>query len=71
MANDRIIIKCRHCGETLTLAKYYPTLGSGVHMPYTVTAWMDEHMRCSPHFGETDLNGDRCFDLFTESEGKA
>ena len=24
MANDRLIIECRHCGETWVLGKYYP-----------------------------------------------
>lgn len=68
MANDRIYLKCRGCGATRSLAKYYPTLGYGVWWPDEVAQWIDKHMRCSPHFGEKDLNGDRCFDLFTESD---
>ena len=70
MANDRIRIKCRKCGEEMTFAKYYPTLGHGIwssHIPY-LEEFVSKHMECSPYFGGDSLNGDRCFDLFTESE---
>jgi hypothetical protein len=68
MANDRIYFKCRHCGETKLLAKYYPTLGHGVWFPEEMCKWVEHHMECSPYFGGQDLQGDRCFDLFAESD---
>lgn len=49
------------------MAKYYPTLGHGVWFPERLCDFIDKHMECSPHFGSMDLNGDRCFDLFTDS----
>ena len=70
MANDRIFFKCRHCSETKMLAKYYPTLGNGVWFPEEVCNWIEKHMKCSPAFGGMDLGGDRCFDLFTESDDR-
>lgn len=69
MANDRIYMKCRNCGKEKMLAKYYPTMGHGIAFPAEVICWIEEHIMCSPHFGENDLHGDRCFDLFTESGG--
>ena len=68
MANDRIHIRCRNCGRVRTLAKYYPTIGSGVWEPQVLADWIDQHIQCSPNFGREDLNGDRCFDLMVESE---
>lgn len=68
MANDRILFKCRGCGETVTLAKYYPTLGHGIWFPETISAYVEKHIECSLNFGKDDLGGDRCFDLFTESD---
>lgn len=68
MANDRLFFKCRHCGETKMLAKYYPTLGHGIWFPAKVSEWVETHMECSPAFGQMDLAGDRCFDLFAESD---
>ncbi len=50
------------------LAKYYPTLGHGIWDHEKLDAWVEKHMECSPHFGKVDLQGDRCFDLFTESD---
>jgi hypothetical protein len=70
MANDLIFFKCRGCGETKILAKYYPLLGHGVWFPDSVSDWVEKHMRCSPNFGKMDLGGDRCFDLFTESDNR-
>lgn len=67
MANDRIYMKCRGCGETKMLAKYYPS-NYGVWWPEEVCKWIEDHMKHSPNFGEMDLKGDRCFDLFTESD---
>jgi hypothetical protein len=52
------------------LAKYYPTLGHGVWNPQKVCEWVEKHMRCSPNFGKMNLGGDRCFDLFAESDDR-
>jgi len=68
MANDHIFIQCRHCKEQRSLAKYYPTLGHGVWFPEKVCNFIEKHMKCSPSFGDQTLNGDRCFDLITESD---
>jgi hypothetical protein len=70
MANDRIFFKCRHCGETKMLAKYYPTMGHGVWDQDVVADWVGKHMMCSPAFYQMNLQGDRCFDLFTESDNR-
>ena len=70
MANDLIFLKCRTCGHTKMLAKYYPTLGHGVWYPDEVSRFVEKHMECSPNFGYDDLKGDRCFDLFTESDDR-
>ncbi len=68
MANDRIYIKCKHCGEYFTLAKYYPSLGHGIWFPESLDAFIEDHMRHSPAFGKMDLEGDACFTLFAESD---
>jgi len=50
------------------LAKYYPTvLGYGVWFPEEVCKWIKKHMECSPNFGNYDLGGDKCFDVYAES----
>ena len=67
MANDRLILKCRNCGDTMTFAKYYPTLGHGIWSPEKLDTWVSQHMMCSPRFGGIDLGGDRCFDIHTEN----
>lgn len=67
MANDRILIKCRHCGEKRTLAKYYPSnYGVWGNQVPEIVKFIDTHMACSPNIGSMSLNGDRCFDLETE-----
>ena len=68
MANDRIFISCKHCGEQMTLAKYYPTIGHGIWHHESLDAFIKKHMECSPAFGGMDLGGDVCFELSTESE---
>ena len=68
MANDRIFIKCRHCNECMTFAKYYPTIGHGIWFHESLDEFVIKHMMCSPAFGGMDLEGDRCFDLLTEDE---
>ena len=70
MANDRIFIVCRHCRDRGLLAKYYPpqTIGHGVWNVARLEAFVEQHMRCSPAFGQSTLEGDRCFDLIAESD---
>ena len=68
MANDRINLRCRGCGAEKMLVKYYPRQFDGIWSPTEVSWWIAEHLQCSPHWGQQDLGGDRCFDLFTESE---
>ncbi len=67
MANDRIFMKCHGCGETKMMAKYYPTIGRGVWFPESVSEWVEQHMWSCVET-KMDLEGDRCFDLFTESD---
>ena len=67
MANDRIFIECRHCNEKTLFAKYYPS-NYGVWDMRKVASFIDEHMGCNPNVGiKMDLNGDRCFNLWTEN----
>ena len=67
MANDRIYMQCRYCYKTVLLTKYFPSPGEGVWDPTKVSDFIERHISCSPHFGSVTLEGDRCFDLFTES----
>lgn len=65
MANDRLMMKCRECGETTMLAKYYPS-GGGVWNRDKVCDFVDKHMdECVP--SGFDLDGNRVFDLYTEN----
>lgn len=68
MANDRIKITCKKCSESMTFAKYYPTIGHGIWDEKSLSDFVHKHMQCSPAFGGMDLDGDRCFDLSTDSE---
>ena len=70
MANDRIFLKCRHCGKTKSFIKYYPS-AHGIQSSnfYDFAKWINRHMECNFDVGvKMDLGGDRCFDLFTESD---
>lgn len=71
MANDRIKIICRNCKEYTTFAKYYPSLGHGIWHFKSLDEFIEKHMECSPNFGKSNLGGDRCFDLITESDNNA
>jgi hypothetical protein len=65
MANDRIIIRCRHCKAERMFAKFYP--GSlDVRYPAELAGFVSEHGNCAPNSG-FDLGGDRRFDLSTEN----
>ncbi len=67
MANDRLWLRCRHCGEYGALAKYYPSLGHGIWSPESLDKFVWKHMECSPNFGQHDLAGDTCFTIHAES----
>ena len=68
MANDRIFITCRGCKAKAMLAKYYPT-NMGVWNRDKLCDFIDNHINCTADF-KGDLEGDRCFDLSTESDKK-
>jgi len=70
VANDRIHMKCRGCGDTLMLAKFYPA-DFGVWYPDMVSKWIELHIPCSVDRYASDLGGERCFDLFAESDPDA
>ena len=65
MANDRIYIKCKGCGKTACIAKYFMS-------PISPTGLADEfianHDECHPNMYSYDLEGDPGFMLFTESD---
>ena len=58
---------CRGCKDIGLLAKYYPGV-AGIWFPDRLEKFVETHMQCSPHFGGVDLEGDRCFDLWAESD---
>ena len=71
MANDLLIMSCKHCRGWIPLAKYFPSFGltSRNHfMP--VPEFIDRHSSCSYEYiidtGGHDLNGDPQFELHTE-----
>ena len=41
MANDRIYLRCKECGETLYFAKWYP---GSVIMRDGIAQWINEHV---------------------------
>jgi DNA-directed RNA polymerase subunit RPC12/RpoP len=65
MANDRVFIRCRHCGGWKMLLKFFPSTGSTTR-DNNVLEWLDAHADCHPRKYEIDLNGDPGFDLYTE-----
>ena len=66
MANDRVMIKCKGCGKSKMLLKFYP--GGSTHRDNWVLDWLDNHRECHPRCFEDDLGGDPGFILETESE---
>lgn len=65
MIGDKIYIVCRHCLAATVFAEYHPVVGGGLQLS---EEWIEHHVKCSPSFGKNNLNGDRCFDLFTISK---
>lgn len=72
MANDRLYMRCRTCGEAKMLAKYYPGPHSlEIWDSDAMSKWMSDHLECnSGVWCHATMNGDRCFDLFTESDDR-
>lgn len=66
MADDRVYIKCKHCGGWKMLLKHYAGQG-----PMTwdngILEWLDTHAYCHPNWGEHSLD-DPGFELLTETE---
>lgn len=83
MANDRLNIYCRHCGEGHAFIKYYPTKkAGGIGMGYVVPCsdselaqefddWAQEHIHCAEKKNRTTLHlcGDHVFEIRAESDG--
>lgn len=85
MANDRLIIRCKNCGEEDLLAKYYPPRPpysvDGVinpldpplvqsHWAEDVSDFVQNHMMHSRFYGGGNLGGDSCFEIIAESSAK-
>lgn len=85
MANDRLSIRCRHCGESTGFVKYYPTVqagGSGMlrllpcEGPTEASQfydWVQTHIHCAEAANGTTVNlqGDPVFEMVTESDKEA
>jgi len=67
MANDRIYLRCKGCGNQYLLLKYYPC-NSYIWRPEEIQEWMDQHIADCNELGMGDLGGNPCFDLITESD---
>ncbi|MBW4814609.1 hypothetical protein F6X56_14925 [Rhodococcus erythropolis] len=71
MANNRMALRCKKCGSTKTIAKYYPVEWSARLEDFGIDAWFDIHDEHS----KTDFNGDlsmggQFYDLVYEVEMK-
>jgi hypothetical protein len=64
MANDRIYLTCKTCGERKMLVKYYPSLSGSLGT--NLEEWLYEHLHHG-NFGMF-LDGDPGFTLITESD---
>ena len=56
MANNRMYLRCRKCGETLMLAKYYPTTGYTVFNPFYKSSLMDAFFEVHKYCGNSRNN---------------
>lgn len=74
MANDRLYLRCAHCGEKITLLKYWPSdPGSYCPNPLRLAEFAERHLECAPavqNFCMT-LGEDRCFTVETEGTAVA
>ena len=52
MANDRLYLRCRGCGDSTYLARYYPSTGAYLdsdecdRLPSTITHFLEGHLNC-------------------------
>ena len=72
MANNRLRIKCRVCGETLPVAK---TMGSGYYLSPVFSAeklekFLDDHAFCDNGTGDIGDEGDFCIAYEFPEEGQ-
>lgn len=70
MANNRIYLRCRACGETLFLGKHFLTPFyyfpyDGEHLGDKLNKFFDKHAWCDRDGGEGELE---CFDIEYEIE---
>ena len=65
MANDRLYMECKNCKKIMMILKYYPSGNSYVFDAKHLEDFLVWHLNCSKP--TQDLNGDRCFNIFTES----
>ena len=76
MANDRVLIKCKGCGDTIVLLKMYPgniytpgftPRGEGYGWLFEFNHWAEDHLcHCQEIGWGSDLGGDPGFVLETE-----
>ena len=58
MANNRLTLRCSHCGAVRGLLKYYPATGWYVNSPvnaqwvHELDAWLDAHRHHADMFGD-------------------
>lgn len=69
MANDRIFLRCKYCGDRVFLFKYYPT-PTRSYVPHEA-ARFDEFLHthlwgCHPQGGQLHLADESGFDVVTE-----
>jgi len=68
MANNRLFVVCKGCGDEKLLLKYYPT-GGWYPVDFSFSEWIEKHTVCyldaNPH---TDINvGGEPFSIVYES----
>ena len=68
VANDRIWMRCRKCGEEQMLYKYFPGPTLESYASEDVQAFVEKHVdECHAVHRPGHLGGERCFDLYAES----
>ena len=66
MADDRVFIKCKTCGDSRMLMKFFSI--TGMRAAAGIAEWIDGHSQCHPRLYDTTLKGDPGFALLTESD---
>lgn len=74
MANDLLLMSCKHCKRWIPLAKYFPSTGLTSREYYpSVPEFIDQHVGCwykavyqQGDQNVSDLGGDPQFELHTE-----